>query len=107
MYQINYKEMGERICERRKELGFTQEKVAEKVDISPSHFGQIERGDNKCSLSVIVNIATALEMNLDTLIRGIDDLNIDTALMEILDTVPSNDKKMFVKICDNVANTFR
>ena len=99
--------MGKRICERRKELGFTQEKIAEKVDISPSHFGQIERGDNKCSLVVIVNIATILELNLDTLIRGIDEQNTDTALLEILDTIPGEDKKMFVRICDNVANTFR
>lgn len=107
MYQINYKEMGKRICERRKELGLTQEKLAEKIDISPSHYGQIERGDNKCSLVVIVNIATVLELNLDTLIRGIDEQNTDTALLEILDSIPGNDKKMFVKICNNVANTFR
>lgn len=107
MYQINYKEMGKRICERRKELGITQEKLAEKIDISPSHYGQIERGDNKCSLVVIVNIATVLGLNLDTLIRGIDDQNTDTALLEILDTIPNDVKKMFVEICDNVANTFR
>lgn len=107
MYQINYQEMGERIYQRRKELGLTQEKLAEKADISPSYFGQIERGDNKCSLATIVNIATALELNLDTLVRGIDEQNTDTALLEILDTIPGQDKKMFVKICDNVANTFR
>ncbi len=107
MYQINYKEMGKRIHDRRKELGLTQEKVAEKIDVGPSHFGQIERGDNKCSLAVIVNIATVLELNLDTLIRGIDEQNTDTALLEILDTIPADDKKMFVRICDNVANTFR
>ena len=32
MYEINCQEMGKRIYERRKELGLTQEKVAEKVD---------------------------------------------------------------------------
>lgn len=85
----------------------TQEKVAEKVDISPSHFGQIERGENKCSLVVIVNIATELELNLDTLIRGIDEKNTDTALLEVLDSVPQKDKRMFVKLCDNLSNTFK
>ena len=107
MYKINYKEMGKRIYGRRKELGLTQEKVAEMVDISPSHFGQIERGEDKCSLVVIVNIATALELNLDTLIRGIDEQNTDTALLEVLDGVPQKDKKMFVRLCDNLSNTFK
>lgn len=107
MYQINYKEMGKRIRTRREELKLTQEKLSEKVGVGPTHFGQIERGENKCSLSVIVNIAIALDLNLDTLIRGIDEQNVDTALLEILDTIPKDDKKMFVRICDNVANTFR
>lgn len=107
MYQINYKEMGKRIHERRKALGLTQEKLSEKVNISPSYYGQIERGDAKCSLVVIVNLATELGLNLDTLIRGIEEQNADTALLEILESVPENDQKMFVTICDNVANTFR
>ena len=99
--------MGERIRTKRKQLELTQEKVAEKIDIAPSYFGEIERGVNKCSLAVIVNIATVLELNLDTLIRGIDEQNTDTAILEILNTIPKTDKEMFVKICDNVANTFR
>lgn len=107
MYQINYEEMGKRIRARRKELKITQEKLSEKVGVGPSHFGQIERGEDKCSLTVIVNIAIALNLNLDTLIRGIDEQNTDTAFLEILDSIPKKDKKMFVSLCDNMANTFR
>ncbi len=107
MYQINYQEMGERIYQRRKQLGLTQEKLAEKVDISPSYFGQIERGENQCSLTVIVNLATVLELNLDTLIRGVDQQNVDTALLEILDEIPRERQKEFVEMCGNLAKSFQ
>lgn len=107
MYEINCQEMGKRIYERRKELGLTQEKVAEKVGIGPTHFGQIERGENKCSLRVMTNIAIVLQSNLDTLVRGIDEYNVNTALMDILKKVPREQRETFVKMCDHLSNTFQ
>jgi len=99
--------MGKRIYERRKELGLTQEKVAEKVGIGPTHFGKIERGENKCSLRVMTNIAIVLKSNLDRLVRGIDEENVNTVLMEILNKVPKEQRETFVKMCDNLSNTFK
>ena len=105
--EINYEEMGKRIREKREEKKLTQQKLAEKVDISPSYFGQVERGENKCSLAVIVKIAIVLELNLDTLIRGINEKNAGTALMEILKNVPAQDKQLFVEICEEIALKFQ
>ena len=107
MYNIDYKEMGKRIREKRKELGLTQEKLAEKIEISTSHMGEIERGTSICSLSVLVNLATVLELNLDTLVKGIDTGNANKALSDMLDAMPKDNKQLYIKLCENIAETLK
>ena len=107
MYNINYEEMGARIRVRRKELGLTQEKLAEKAEISTSHMGEIERGTSICSLAVIVNIATVLGINLDMLVKGIDDKNANHAFSQIIDSLPKDNQKLYIKICENLADTLK
>lgn len=107
MKDIDYKAMGNRIRTRRLELGLTQEKLAEKADISTSHVGEIERGTSICSLAVLVNLANVLELNLDTLVRGINNKNVNTAFSEILDTLPTDNKQLYIKLCENLADTLK
>ena len=107
MYKIDYKAMGRRIREKRKELDLTQEKLAEMIDISPSHVGEIERGTSVCSVEVLVNLATVLGLNLDTLIKGIDDRNVDNAFSELLGKMPNNHKDLYIKLCENIADTLK
>lgn len=107
MYNIDYKEMGNRIRVRRKELGLTQEKLAERVEISTSHMGEIERGTSICSLAVLVNIATILELNLDTLIKGINPKNANKAFSDILDSLSKDHKELYIKLCENIADTLK
>lgn len=54
-----------------------------------------------------MNIVTILELNLDTLIRGIDEQTTDIAILEILDTVAEDNKTLFVRICENISDTLK
>ena len=107
MEKIDYKAMGSRIRARRLEMGLTQEKLAEKADISTSHVGEIERGTSICSLAVAVSLASVLELNLDTLIRGIDDKNADTAFSNIIDSLPGKNKDLYIRLCETIADTLK
>ncbi len=107
MYNIDYKAMGKRIRAKRKELNLTQEQLAEEAGISPSHIGEIERGTSICSLAVLVNIASILDLNLDTLVKGINDENADSAFSEILDTLSKDNKELYIKLCENIADTLK
>lgn len=107
MYNIDYKAMGQRVRAKRLELGLTQEKLAEQAEISTSHVGEIERGTSICSLAVIVNIATILGLNLDNLVKGINDENVDNAFSEILDTLSKDNQKLYIKLCENIADTLK
>lgn len=46
----------------------SQEKLAEKIDISTTHMSHIETGSTKLSLPVLVAIAEALETDTDSLL---------------------------------------
>ena len=67
---FDYAAMGTRIRARRRELKLTQEKLAERVGISNSFVGHIERGEKKASLETISRIGEALNMSLDYIIVG-------------------------------------
>lgn len=47
------------IRKMRTDLGWSQEKLAEKIDVSPSHITQIENGNRSPSIDVIAKIANA------------------------------------------------
>lgn len=107
MYKIDYKAMGKRIRAKRLEMGLTQEKLAEIAEISTSHIGEIERGTSICSLAVIANIATILDLNLDTLIKGINNKNANNGFSEILDGLPKDNKKLYIELCEKIADTLK
>lgn len=67
---MNYYEIGQRIRKYRKALGFSQEQLAEKTDISVTHMSHIETGNTKLSLPVIVSMSKALGVQVDDLLCG-------------------------------------
>jgi transcriptional regulator with XRE-family HTH domain len=69
------KELGDRIREKRKALGWTQEELAAKADIDRSYIGGVERGERNLTFSVLCQISKALGCHVSTLTRGIPDLS--------------------------------
>ena len=65
---MDYYKIGQNIRKIRKAHGLSQEELAEKVNISTTHMSHIETGNTKLSLSVFVDIATALEVRTDDLL---------------------------------------
>lgn len=61
------KKMGAKIAYLRKEKRYSQEKFAEKIDISEIYMGQIERGDANPTLEKLVSIANALDVEIKEL----------------------------------------
>ena len=71
---IDYAAMGRRIRRKRQEKGFTQIEFAQRINLSPSYFGHIERGTRTPSLDTLVLIANELMVGVDVLLR--DSLKI-------------------------------
>jgi transcriptional regulator with XRE-family HTH domain len=65
MSDLDFKTIGLKIRERRKSLGITQEFIAERLDVNPSHISNIERGRANPSLTALVKIANILRCSVD------------------------------------------
>ena len=66
--ELNYKAIGKRIKVARIRMEITQEQLAERLSLSPTHLSNIETGTTRVSLSSIVKIANALDVTVDDLL---------------------------------------
>ena len=68
--KISYRLIGQNIKSARKANGFTQEQIAEHLDISAIHYGRIERGERRPSINQLAKIADNLNTSIETLLYG-------------------------------------
>lgn len=99
---MDYQDLGKRIRKQRVLLDWTQEQLAERVNVSTSFIGHVERGTRKASLETLVSVANALSVSLDYLLSGSLKNTVigpmpqslsshqRTALQEILTTIQDN-----------------
>jgi XRE family transcriptional regulator, regulator of sulfur utilization len=66
-----YKEIGKRISGARAKRGWTQEKLAAESDVATAHIGFIEQGRRRPTLSTLHKLATALNISLEQLFKGL------------------------------------
>jgi transcriptional regulator with XRE-family HTH domain len=61
--------IGEAIRKYRKASKLSQEKLAEKADLHPVYFGQVERGEQTVSIYALLRIAKALGIRVRDLVN--------------------------------------
>lgn len=105
--ELNYIEIGKRIREQRLKCKFTQEKLSELIDVSPSYISEIERGTSICSLQTISSLSLVLEISLDYLVFGITPANSCYAFSEVLNNIPTKNQKLYISLCENIANSLK
>ena len=69
---MNYdmKKCGERIRQLRIQRGFTQENVAQILNIDRSFYSRIEAGKNGCAVDLFIQLSGLFKVSLDYLILG-------------------------------------
>jgi transcriptional regulator with XRE-family HTH domain len=99
---MDYIDLGHRVRKQRTQRGWTQEALAERVNVSTSFVGHVERGTRKASLETLVAIANVLNVSLDYLLSGSMNNSVigpmpkslndqqRSALKEILTTIQEN-----------------
>jgi transcriptional regulator with XRE-family HTH domain len=73
--------VNEKIRSIREAKGLTQEQAAEKLNMSPSAYGEIERGESDPKLSKLRKIADIFEIELSELIRLTEKDNLTINIM--------------------------
>lgn len=108
MTDLNFKIIGQKIRERRQSLGITQEFIANRLDVNPSHISNIECGRANPSLTALVKIANILQCSVDYFIHEEytfsihrqEDMTLDNQIIDKLKYCDANKKDKLLKIMD-------
>ena len=68
MIEVNINELGERIKELRLERGLSPKELADKIGVATNTISQYESGKSKTSITVLANLAIALDTTTDFLL---------------------------------------
>ena len=72
--------IGKRVCARRKALGFTQEQLAEKMNVSIQMISNLELGKKAIRPENIIKLCSELKISADYLLTG---NNVNNQISEI------------------------
>ncbi|MBQ9951117.1 MAG: helix-turn-helix transcriptional regulator [Clostridia bacterium] len=67
---VNYPQIGQRIRAARKNKGWTQQQLAERINVSTSYIGHIEHGLKSFALDTLFSLCDTLEISADYLLFG-------------------------------------
>jgi transcriptional regulator with XRE-family HTH domain len=79
--------IGQRVRERRQQLGLTQEEVAKALDVTPQHISAIELDQRAPSLDFLVKLAEYLGRTTDFLLTG-----KKTVICELLPVIKADNR---------------
>lgn len=100
---VDYKEIGGRIKARRKQLGSTQERLAERLGVSVGYVSQVERGVTKISLDTLSEISVILDCDITEFLGGVTKGREDYLAVQFnekLNALSHNQKRMLADIMD-------
>lgn len=68
---LHWKKIGDAIRTYRKKAAFTQERLAEIVELNPKYIGEVERGEKIISIEALLRIAKAVKIPIRDFFRGV------------------------------------
>lgn len=103
---IDYKLIGQRIKEARKKMGWSQEKLGEKIDVATVYISRIERGGSQVNLKRLSQISRALNVPIEKLITGTmveNTIYLNKEFQELLDKCTPDKQQLIYNIAKIVA----
>lgn len=101
--------LGKTISRRRKAAGFTQEEVAEHLDIGKEAFSRIERGIAGASVYKLFELADMFQCGVEAFV--IEGSRRSTEQVELIDRFMSGmsatDRQIIVQIVERLGRRFR
>lgn len=93
--------LGNRIRVAREKKGITQEELAERVNISPSHISVIERGVKTVRIDTVVRIANELDVSADYLLQDLVKRSRESQLLSSIMNLPETDRSRLLNAVKN------
>lgn len=101
-------EIGKRIQQRRKQMGYTQEQIANMMDVSIQMVSNLERGNKSIRIENLVNLCQILQVSADYILTGRNTELDNTVLFNKISQLSRKSRQMvelFVDYCLNPEDT--
>lgn len=92
--------VGKRIQSARKAKGYTQEVLAEKIDMSPQNLSCLERGLIGMSISALIALCDALDVSADYILFGDEAKNHQNTAGILLSKLPEQKRIQAEKLLE-------
>lgn len=88
-------EIGQRLRQRRTELGLTRDKMSELADIGSGYYGQLEVGTSQMSIDTLIKLSHSMHLSMEDIIFGEEQKPGDrTALDALLNSCTERELKL-------------
>ena len=95
---MDAKAVGQRIKAAREKKSMTQEDLAARINISPTHVSVIERGTKIPRIDTFVAIANVLEVSADELLVDRAATGVASNLSAVIEVLPHEEKMRVLKV---------
>lgn len=105
---LDYNVIGTRIKQARLAKNFTQEDLAEKIDISVAFLSRVERGNSKINLKRLNQICNVLDISEGYLLNGVasEQTNyLEKEFAELLKKCSPEKQKMIYNVAKTIAES--
>ena len=104
MHETDLVGIGKRIQSRRKQLGLTQEHLAEQMNVSVQMISNLERGNKAIRIDNLVNLSNILNISTDYILTGKETITDLSALTERIQSLTEKEQKMIELLIDFCSN---
>ncbi len=104
---IDYSVIGERLKRARKEKHFTQEQLAEKLDVSIAFLSRIERGSSQINLKRLSQVCEILDITEGEILNGVSSKSskyLDADFANLLKNCSSEKQKLIYDVAKVIAD---
>lgn len=98
MEKVDLKEIGARISKLRKQRGFTQESLAENMDVSIQMISNLERGNKAIKIDNLINLSRILGVSTDYILTGKACCEASKAIENSFNALCERDKKIIEQL---------
>lgn len=93
-------EIGKRIQGRRKQMGLTQEQLADKMDVSIQMVSNLERGNKSIRIENLIKLSEILNISTDYILTGKETTEDMQALPVQMASLSQKERKMMKLLMD-------
>ena len=105
---IDYNIVGERLKKARQNKKLTQEKLAEKLDVSVAYISRLESGSSKINLRRLQEICTLLDTSEGYILTGASENSksyLDEDFKNLLEKCTPEQQKLIYNLAKTVINS--